>query len=161
GKCRTSWVRRWKVWQRSSKEPNSSWRAPICTTGKQTRIHWAHTATSALGEPRHARLWLRPWKTRCSSPGKRQTRMNPRPLEEHSRAARAWPGKSTRDSNMDETRRSLLKGAAYLSAFGVRPLLAGDVKLGEIKPFPLDAVRLHPSPYLTAVESNGTYLLRI
>ena len=62
---------------------------------------------------------------------------------------------------MDETRRSLLKGAAYLSAFGVRPLLAGDVKPVALKPFPLEAVTLHPSPYLTAVESNGAYLLRV
>jgi uncharacterized protein len=28
-------------------------------------------------------------------------------------------------------------------------------------PFPLEAVRLRPSPYLTAVESNGAYLLRL
>jgi DUF1680 family protein len=62
---------------------------------------------------------------------------------------------------MDETRRALLKGAAYLSAFGVKPLLAGDVKLIELKAFPLEAVRLRPSPYLTAVESNGVYLLRL
>ena len=60
---------------------------------------------------------------------------------------------------MDETRRSLLKGAAYLSAFGLPKLLAANEP--RVTPFPLEAVRLRPSPYLTAVESNGVYLLRL
>jgi DUF1680 family protein len=60
---------------------------------------------------------------------------------------------------MDETRRSLLKGAAYLSAFGLPKLLAANEP--QVTPFPLEAVRLRPSPYLTAVESNGVYLLRL
>jgi uncharacterized protein len=62
---------------------------------------------------------------------------------------------------MDETRRSLLKGAAYLSAFGLPPLLAAESNTAPVTPFPLEAVRLRPSPYLTAVESNGVYLLRL
>ena len=62
---------------------------------------------------------------------------------------------------MDETRRSLLKGAAYISAFGLPPLLNAGVKAETVSPFPLGAVRLRPSPYLTAVESNGAYLLRL
>jgi uncharacterized protein len=63
---------------------------------------------------------------------------------------------------MDETRRTLLKSAAYISAFGLpsigRPTNADQQR---VTPFPLEAVRLKPSPYLTAVESNGVYLLRL
>jgi len=63
---------------------------------------------------------------------------------------------------VDETRRTLLKGAAYISAFGL-PLMgqANETDQKQVTPFPLEAVRLKPSPYLTAVESNGVYLLRL
>jgi len=62
---------------------------------------------------------------------------------------------------VDETRRSLIKGAAYISAFGLPPLIKAGGKTDTVTPFPLEAVRLRPSPYLTAVESNGAYLLRL
>jgi len=63
---------------------------------------------------------------------------------------------------MDETRRALIKGAAYISAFGL-PSMGHANEAGQkpVTPFPLEAVRLQPSPYLTAVESNGVYLLRL
>src|SRR5882757_1412465 len=66
---------------------------------------------------------------------------------------------------MDESRRSLLLGAAYASALGlpqfVRAALGDAPSPAAVTPFPLEAVRLRPSPYLTAVESNGVYLLRL
>jgi len=68
---------------------------------------------------------------------------------------------------MDESRRSLLRGAAYVSALGLPPFVKAALNPGPSKsapgvtPFPLEAVRLRPSPYLTAVESNGAYLLRL
>ncbi len=62
---------------------------------------------------------------------------------------------------MDETRRSLLKGAACLTALGLSPLPAAESNTAQVAPLPLEAVRLRPSPYLTAVESNGAYLLRL
>src|SRR3569833_585753 len=62
---------------------------------------------------------------------------------------------------MDETRRPLPPGAAPLSAFGLPPLVRAGAKTDRVTPFPLEAVRLRPSAYLTAIESNGAYLLRL
>src|ERR1700754_3190914 len=65
---------------------------------------------------------------------------------------------------MDESRRSVLRGAAYVSAvsaLGLPPLVKAALSPAGVTPFPLEAVRLRPSPYLTAVESNGVYLLRL
>src|ERR1700760_1324615 len=65
---------------------------------------------------------------------------------------------------MDESRRSVLRGAAYVSAvsaLGLPPLVKAALSPAGVTPFPPEAVRLRPSPYLTAVESNGVYLLRL
>src|SRR5579871_62750 len=61
---------------------------------------------------------------------------------------------------MDESRRLLLQGVACLPALGL-PRFVNAAPSGTVTPFPLEAVRLRPSPYLTAVESNGIYLLRL
>lgn len=61
---------------------------------------------------------------------------------------------------MDESRRTFIKLASLLglpSFVTAAPKTDGAVTT----PFPLEAVRLRPSPYLTAVESNGVYLLRL
>src|ERR1700704_77823 len=68
---------------------------------------------------------------------------------------------------MDESRRTLLRGAAHVCALGLPQFAKAALTLDSTKsppritPFPLEAVRLRPSPYLTAVESNGAYLLRL
>src|SRR5882762_2145214 len=68
---------------------------------------------------------------------------------------------------MDESRRTLLRGAAYVSALGLPPFVKAALNpdpaksTARVTPFPLEAVRLRPSPYLAAVESNGVYLLRL
>src|ERR1700722_10987144 len=68
---------------------------------------------------------------------------------------------------MDESRRTLLRGAACAAALGLPPFVRAALSESQpragtgIQPFPLEAVRLRPSPYLTAVESNGRYLLRL
>jgi uncharacterized protein len=67
------------------------------------------------------------------------------------------------------TRRSVLQGVAYAAPLGLPAIVkaspsgsdAAQPRSGPITPFPLEAVRLRPSPYLTAVESNGVYLLRL
>jgi DUF1680 family protein len=74
------------------------------------------------------------------------------------------------------SRRTLLRGAACSPALGlpglVKAALSDPSRQGGafarrlkssagVLPFPLEAVRLRPSPYLTAVESNGAYLLRL
>jgi len=54
---------------------------------------------------------------------------------------------------MDESRRTLLRGAAYVSALGlprfVNAALSPAASPARVTPFPLEAVRLRPSPYLT------------
>src|SRR5690348_9880571 len=64
------------------------------------------------------------------------------------------------------SRRTLLRVAAHTPVLGVPRIIdaavSGSPELnGPVSPFPLEAVRLRPSPYLTAVESNGRYLLRL
>jgi DUF1680 family protein len=69
------------------------------------------------------------------------------------------------------SRRTLLRGAACSPALGLprfveaalndSPGQGGSKSNLGVTPFPLEAVRLRPSPYLTAVESNGVYLLRL
>lgn len=59
------------------------------------------------------------------------------------------------------SRRTVLKGAACAPALGFPRLLAAALGDSAVTAFPLEAVRLRPSPYLTAVESNGAYLLRL
>src|SRR4051812_50151469 len=60
---------------------------------------------------------------------------------------------------MDESRRTFIKLASLLSLPDF--VTAAPTTSSQVTPFPLEAVRLHPSPYLTAVESNGIYLLRL
>jgi DUF1680 family protein len=60
---------------------------------------------------------------------------------------------------MDESRRTFIKLASLL---GLPSFAMAEPKAdAPVTPFPLEAVRLRPSPYLTAVESNGVYLLRL
>jgi DUF1680 family protein len=69
------------------------------------------------------------------------------------------------------SRRTLLRGAACSPALGLPHFVkaalsdshgqSGSTSSPAAAPFPLEAVRLRPSPYLTAVESNGVYLLRL
>jgi DUF1680 family protein len=69
------------------------------------------------------------------------------------------------------SRRTLLRGAACSPVLGLSPFVkaalsdppghGGSQSNAGVKPFPLEAIRLRPSPYLTAVESNGVYLLRL
>ena len=74
------------------------------------------------------------------------------------------------------SRRTVLQGAACVPALGLTRLVSaaldpaakgsdaaasGQSATGAVSPFPLQAVRLRPSPYLSAVESNGVYLLRL
>jgi len=47
------------------------------------------------------------------------------------------------------------------AALGDSPGRGGSKSSAAVTPFPLEAVRLRPSPYLAAVESNGVYLLRL
>jgi len=71
------------------------------------------------------------------------------------------------------SRRTVLQGAAHSAAWlaiapslgavaaGLRPGLqaeAGMAQAGMAQPFPLESVRLLPSPYLTALEANRSYL---
>jgi hypothetical protein len=64
------------------------------------------------------------------------------------------------------SRRHLLQAAASAvaciagSARGIASSRAGGVEF-SVAAFPLEAVRLRPSPYLTAVESNRAYLLSL
>lgn len=60
---------------------------------------------------------------------------------------------------MDESRRTFIKLASLLGLPGF--VTAAPTAAPPVTPFPLEAVRLRPSPYLTAVESNGNYLLRL
>jgi DUF1680 family protein len=71
------------------------------------------------------------------------------------------------------SRRVLLQGAVHAPALslglpalaraagGWAPAAATADSTSAVVPFPLEAIRLLPSPYLTAVESNGAYLLRL
>jgi hypothetical protein len=62
------------------------------------------------------------------------------------------------------SRRRLLQSAAPLAALapGAAALAQPpSAAAGKVEPFPLEAVRLLPSPYLTAVEANRAYLLRL
>ena len=62
------------------------------------------------------------------------------------------------------TRRRLLQGAALVSAaaaLGLPRLAFGTGHAGSPRPFPLSAIRLAPSPWLQAVESNRAYLARL
>jgi len=75
------------------------------------------------------------------------------------------------DKPVKWSRRTLLHGVACSPALGLSPLVkaalsnppgqGGSASSAAVAPFPLEAVRLRPSPYLTAVESNGIYLLRL
>jgi hypothetical protein len=61
------------------------------------------------------------------------------------------------------TRRRLLQGtilASLASLLGL-PRTALSLQRNVTRPFPLSAVRLAPSPWLRAVESNCAYLLRL
>jgi uncharacterized protein len=61
------------------------------------------------------------------------------------------------------TRRRLLQGAvlAPLASLLGQPRTALSLQRNLARPFPLSAVRLAPSPWLRAVESNRAYLLRL
>ena len=64
---------------------------------------------------------------------------------------------------MAVSRRKLLQGAAFASAaaaLGV-PRFALGALAESPRPFPLAAVRLKPSPWLDAVDSNRAYLKRL
>jgi DUF1680 family protein len=62
---------------------------------------------------------------------------------------------------MNLSRRRLLQWAAMASAFGFSglELLAAQSGPGRVRPFPLQAVRLKPSVFHTAVQTNTQYLL--
>src|SRR5690348_5634874 len=60
---------------------------------------------------------------------------------------------------MVESRRTFIKLASLLGLPSW--VTATPQAVDRVTPFPLEAVRLRPSPYLTAVESNGIYLLRL
>jgi DUF1680 family protein len=63
------------------------------------------------------------------------------------------------------SRRHLLQAAASAAAWIAASARGITSRAGELQSsvtaFPLEAVRLRPSPYLTAVESNRTYLLSL
>ena len=69
------------------------------------------------------------------------------------------------------SRRTLLQSTAYAAALGLPHLVRAavttdsaskpDAASPNATPFRLDAVRLKPSVYLTAIQSNGAYLLRL
>jgi DUF1680 family protein len=62
------------------------------------------------------------------------------------------------------SRRHLLQVAASATAWiaaSARGIATGGGSQPSLSPFPLEAVRLRPSPYLTAVESNRAYLLSL
>lgn len=67
------------------------------------------------------------------------------------------------------SRRSLLQGVVYAPALALPRVVTATVvsapqaaqPAGSVTAFALQAVRLRPSLYLTAVESNGIYLLRL
>jgi hypothetical protein len=62
------------------------------------------------------------------------------------------------------SRRRLLQGAACASAaaaLGLPRLALGTRDAGSLRPFPLSAIRLAPSPWLQAVESSRAYLVRL
>jgi DUF1680 family protein len=58
-------------------------------------------------------------------------------------------------------RRRLLKTSAAGALAGGAATRAGSAPLAPVEPFPLEAVRLLPSDYLTAVEANRAYLMRL
>ena len=63
------------------------------------------------------------------------------------------------------SRRHLLQAAASAAAWITASARGMVLRAGEteraVSALPLEAVRLRPSPYLTAVESNRTYLLSL
>ncbi len=61
------------------------------------------------------------------------------------------------------SRRRLLQGAALASAAAALglPRLALGSRQSGLRPFPLSAVRLKPSPWLQAVDANRAYLARL
>jgi hypothetical protein len=61
------------------------------------------------------------------------------------------------------SRRALLQTAAPVAALAPTAALAQPAKApaGKVEPFPLEAVRLLPSPFLTAVDANRAYLHRL
>ena len=68
-------------------------------------------------------------------------------------------------SELPLSRRHLLQVAASATAWiaaSARGVVSGGTSVEpSLSPFPLEAVRLRPSPYLTAVESNRAYLLSL
>jgi DUF1680 family protein len=62
---------------------------------------------------------------------------------------------------MSVHRRRLLKTSAALALAGGSESRAQRARPDPVKPFPLEAVRLLPSDYLTAVEANRAYLMRL
>lgn len=61
------------------------------------------------------------------------------------------------------SRRRLLQWAALASAYGFSGLnaLAAQSEPGRVRPFPLQSVRLRPSIFQTAVQTNTRYLLQL
>ena len=61
-------------------------------------------------------------------------------------------------------RREWMRGAATMAMVGAVPakaMAAGAILPDKAEPFPLSAVRLRPSIYATAVETNRRYLYRL
>jgi len=59
------------------------------------------------------------------------------------------------------TRRSFLLGAGALGMLAAWPSRAAALQAGHAKPFPLSQVRLTPSPWLDAVETNRRFLMSL
>jgi DUF1680 family protein len=72
---------------------------------------------------------------------------------------------SIREGELSLSRRHLLQAAASAAAWIAASARGLALRAGELEPsltsFPLEAVRLRPSQYLTAVESNRAYLLSL
>jgi uncharacterized protein len=72
---------------------------------------------------------------------------------------------SIREGELSLSRRHLLQAAASAAAWIAASARGLALRAGELEPsltpFPLEAVRLRPSQYLTAVESNRGYLLSL
>jgi DUF1680 family protein len=58
-------------------------------------------------------------------------------------------------------RRRLLEASAAVAFAAEAPSAVGAKTAARVEPFPLEAVRLLPSDYLTALEANRGYLMRI
>jgi DUF1680 family protein len=64
-------------------------------------------------------------------------------------------------SRLTVSRRRLLKGAAPIAVASTSSRALAATPAASVEPFPIEAVRLKPSAFLTALEANRRYLLQL